>query len=57
MQQTPLGSQTSENRKQNYIRIELYRQVTAKCSMKALQNAPIGAFCSAIMLHLEIYVS
>ena len=24
-----------------------------KCSMLALQNAPIGAFCNASMLHLD----
>ena len=31
-----------------------YRQAIARCSMLALQNAPIWAFCNASMLHLAI---
>ena len=30
-----------------------YRQATAQCSMLALQNAHIGAFCNASMMHVE----
>ena len=35
-------------------KIELNRQVTATCNIKALQNTPIGAFCDAIMLFLVL---
>ena len=35
-------------------KFELYQQVTAKCSMLAMQNAPMGAFCNASLLHLVI---
>ena len=31
-----------------------YRQATAQCSMLALQNGKIGAFCNARMLHLAL---
>ena len=32
----------------------IYRQTTAQCSILALQNAPIGEFCNARMLHLAL---
>ena len=47
-------SKTSENFIQIVIQIELSRQMPAKCSMLALQNAHMGALCNANMLHLEI---
>ena len=33
------------------LNIELYEQVTAKCSMLTLQHAHTEAFCNARMLH------
>ena len=38
----------------NVTNIEFYWQVIVKSNMLALQNAPMGAFCNASMLHLEI---
>ena len=31
-----------------------FRQATTQCSMIAIQNAPVGAFCNARMLHLAL---
>ena len=49
-----LYSETSENRNKIVTNTGIYRQTTAKCSMPALQNVPLGALCNASMLRFAL---
>ena len=52
LQSVTVNVQKTEH--ENVNKNDFYGRVTVICSMLALQNAPMGAFCNASTLHLVI---
>ena len=46
-----LVKEDPQTENKNLCKIKLYRQMTAKCSLIALQNAPTGVSYKTIMVH------